>query len=127
MAAGERLKRNREFSRVYRHGSYQKGHWLGLHAQRRKGLASQEQPRVGFTVSRVIRGAVGRNRAKRLLREAYRLSQVDSALGYDLIVTARWKADEEPVFASLKREMEELLIRSGAARPLEASQEDSGD
>ena len=116
MATADSLKRNREFSRVYRVGSYQSGHWIGIHAYKRRGARAQEPTRVGFTVSRIITGAVGRNRAKRLLRESFRLSSVQMATGYDLILTARWQADKEPLFASLRAETDQLLVTAGAGR-----------
>lgn len=116
MACAERLKRNRDFSRVYRQGVYHNGRWIGLHAYRRRGKGLEYPTRVGFTVSRVIRGAVHRNRAKRLLREAFRLSAAEVNKGYDLIMTARWRADQEPALNLLISETNQLLIRSGAGR-----------
>ncbi|HZK29136.1 MAG TPA: ribonuclease P protein component [Clostridia bacterium] len=111
------LKKNREFSRVYRRGSYQSGSVIGLHAYRRRRAASLNASRVGFTVSRkTTRGAVGRNRAKRLLRESFRLSQIETGLGYDLILTAHWDAKDEPALPDLIRETEQLLLKSGAGQ-----------
>lgn len=46
-------------------------------------------PRLGLSVSRRVGIAVRRNRIKRLLREAFRLSQHDWPRGYDLIVVVR--------------------------------------
>jgi ribonuclease P protein component len=48
-----------------------------------------EQPRLGLVVGRKFGGAVQRNRAKRLLRNAFRLVQHDLPAGIDLICAPR--------------------------------------
>jgi ribonuclease P protein component len=46
--------------------------------------------RLGLTVTRRVAGAVGRNRVRRLLREAYRLTgSMILPLGLDLVVVAK--------------------------------------
>ncbi|NLA71051.1 MAG: ribonuclease P protein component [Clostridiaceae bacterium] len=115
VANAETLKKNREFSRVYRRGSYHSGRAIALHAYRRRGATAQNPSRIGFTVGRqAIRGAVRRNRAKRLLRESFRLSHVELKTGFDLIVTARWNYEKEPALTVLIEETEQLLLKSGA-------------
>jgi ribonuclease P protein component len=44
---------------------------------------------TGFTVSRQIRGAVKRNRARRRLREAYRSRSVSNPIDISVILVAR--------------------------------------
>jgi ribonuclease P protein component len=46
-------------------------------------------PRLGLVVSKRVGGAVLRNRARRLLREAYRLHQHDLTQVVDLVLVAR--------------------------------------
>ena len=46
-------------------------------------------PRIGISISRKVGIAPKRNRIKRLLREAFRLSQSDLPAGYDLVVVVR--------------------------------------
>jgi ribonuclease P protein component len=70
--------------------------------------------RLGLSVSRKVGGAVVRNRWKRLLREAFRLSRQQLPAGVDLIVIPR--PGVEP---SLPRLMESLLrLAARVARKL---------
>jgi ribonuclease P protein component len=73
--------------------------------------------RAGFAVSRTVRGAVRRNRVKRRLREAYRLSQDAAPPAVDLVVVGRpvvLRAD----FGALLRDMRTALGEvSGLRRP----------
>ncbi|HHX19143.1 MAG TPA: ribonuclease P protein component [Clostridiaceae bacterium] len=116
-ASVDRLKHNRDFSRVYRHGKCCRGRLVSLHVNRRRRVRSTVGSRVGFAVSRSVRGAVQRNRVKRLLRESFRLRHVDLLPGYDLVVTNRWQSADEPSLSALIEEMDRLLIESGVGRP----------
>jgi ribonuclease P protein component len=50
----------------------------------------RDHPRLGISVGRKrIRSAADRNRVKRLLREAFRLSKADLPAGVDLVVVPR--------------------------------------
>jgi ribonuclease P protein component len=62
-----RLKRRKDFQRVYRGGVVWRGSCFTLHV-----LASEGGVRLGIGVSRRFGTAVERNRAKRRLREAFR-------------------------------------------------------
>lgn len=45
--------------------------------------------RIGVTVTRKVAGAVGRNRVKRMVREAFRRSSLARSLELDLVIIAR--------------------------------------
>jgi ribonuclease P protein component len=62
-----RLKRRRDFGRVYREGKVWRGASFSLHA-----LAQDGEKRMGIVIPRQWGNAVARNRMKRLLREAFR-------------------------------------------------------
>ena len=64
-----RLLRHADFERVYKQGQrHFAAHMTVFYLRRAQGDAA----RVGFTVGRVLGGAVDRNRMKRRLREAVR-------------------------------------------------------
>jgi ribonuclease P protein component len=66
-------------------------------------------PRLGISASRRIGGAVLRNRWKRLLREAFRLTRSRLPTGIDLIVIPR--PASEPTLASLVESLPRLAGR----------------
>ncbi len=81
-----RIKESRQFARIKTQGRrFSLGcliiNWLlGPEAT---------QPRVGVVVSRKVGNAVARNRAKRFLREAYRIHQSELPKTLQLVVVAR--------------------------------------
>jgi ribonuclease P protein component len=77
-------------------------------------------PRVGLSVSRKVGNAVVRNRWKRLLREAFRLSQPSLPVGLDFILIPRSGQTEpalEPLMASLKKLTADAARRVGPLTP----------
>ena len=52
-------------------------------------LNGSSMSRLGVTATRRIGGSVVRNRARRLIREAYRLSADQLPPGFDFVVVAR--------------------------------------
>lgn len=65
-----RLLRHADFERVYKQG---RRHFATLMTVFYLPRKEPKGPRIGFTVSKVLGGAVVRNRMKRRLREAVRL------------------------------------------------------
>jgi ribonuclease P protein component len=83
-SAPAKLRRGAQFRRVLQGGSRAVGDLLAVHA-----LPGQVETRTGFIAGRGIGGAVVRNRARRLMREAWRM--VDSAVrpGTHVVLVAR--------------------------------------
>ena len=69
---------------------------------------------MGFAVSRQLRGAAHRNRARRRIREAYRHVREQMAVDIEMVVVARPSAATRP-FPELVEDMRRLanaLIRA---------------
>jgi len=80
-----RLTRSTDFKRVRRSGKSYAHPFVVLVVQ----ASETPKVRVGVTAGRSVGGAVQRNRAKRLLREAMRPLLPDLLPGWDLILIAR--------------------------------------
>ena len=116
------LRYNYEFSRVYKRGRFSTGRFVTVHCYKRPaGLKHNLTPvpsdiiRVGFCANKKQLGAVGRNRARRLMRESYRLIEGGIPLGIDLIFTLR-SLDEVPTFEEISKDMVLNLTRLGCLR-----------
>ena len=85
MKAAVTLKENRDFRRLYRKGATAVDRCMVLYCCRNR----LGRNRYGFTVSTKLGKAVVRNRARRRLREVYRLHLGELAVGWDIILVAR--------------------------------------
>ncbi|WP_158811146.1 ribonuclease P protein component [Beijerinckia sp. L45] len=119
-----RLKRRADFLRAAKgrrwHGkafSLQAGPVEDSEAQGESQIA-----RVGFTVTKKVGGSVVRNRARRRLREALRLSDgLPVRSGHDYVVIARLEAIRLP-FSTLQTDLTRAIRSVHAeARPHDAS------
>jgi ribonuclease P protein component len=87
-AKSRRLLRHSDFERVYKQGRrhfapHMTVFYLWRSNEEPKG------PRVGFTVGKALGGAVQRNRIKRRLREAVRLSGFSLDMAADVVINPK--------------------------------------
>ena len=79
------LKENYEFRRLYQKGKSAVGGGMVLYCRKNR----LDHNRLGLTASTKLGHAVVRNRARRRLREVYRLHNPELKQGYDIILVAR--------------------------------------
>lgn len=93
------VKENHLYSKAYAKGKKYVGRTVVVYVLRdtHAGLLKKRNPlkiavnRVGLTVTKKIGGAVVRNRCKRIIREAYRLTDREAGIrrGFIIIIVAR--------------------------------------
>jgi ribonuclease P protein component len=89
LGAFVRLTRRPDYQRVARGRRWQ-GQAFTLQALRREDAVSRAEPRIGFTATRKIGGAVERNRIRRRLKEAVRLTKtLEPRDDHDYVLVAR--------------------------------------
>jgi ribonuclease P protein component len=137
-----RLLRHADFERVYkqgrRHFSASMTVFYWSRPEPGANEPTSERPertpalrglRIGFTVGRALGGAVQRNRMKRRLREAVRMSLPASGIGADVVINPKKSllaADFGDVLNEVKRAFEVIEQKfSGKARPGAAAPRES--
>ncbi len=81
------LKRNRDFSRLYNKGKSYVAPSVVVYVLRNR----VNRTRIGITTSKKVGNAVERNRARRVIREAYRQLSLQVRPGVDIVMVARKK------------------------------------
>jgi ribonuclease P protein component len=100
-----RLKRGADFERVFKQRRTASDELLVVH-----GRANELSfARFGLSVSRKVGSAVERNRWKRLLRDAFRLTRSELPPGVDLVLIPR--TGIKPTLAGLKASLPRLAAR----------------
>ncbi len=81
-----RIRKGSEFAVVFREGRKRRYPHFTLHVL---STRRRDRARLGIIASRRVGGAVVRNRAKRLLREAFRCRGARLPAGLDVVAVAR--------------------------------------
>ena len=105
------LKLNHIFRRLYHTSGFADG-LLVLSARKNR----TDTNRVGITVSKKLGKAHVRNRARRRIREVYRLNEGQFQPGWDSVIVARSRAVEAP-FEKLTASLLTLAKKAGILRP----------
>jgi ribonuclease P protein component len=106
------LRKNSDFMRVYKKGRYYAGKYMVLYVLANKA----GKIRLGISVSKKLGKSVTRNRIRRLIRENYRLREVNVTAGIDLVFNAR-KTENFPTYDIIDREMTYLIRKLGVMNP----------
>ena len=116
MVFTQSLKQNHLFRRLYQRGKSAAGRCVVVYC-RKNGLDCN---RLGITAGTKVGHAVVRNRIRRRIREAYRLSESEYRRGYDIVVVARSRAADasyREIADCLRKQSERLgLIRKEERR-----------
>ena len=109
------LTRNNDFRRLYKRGKSLVDRNVVIYYSKNK-LGFN---RVGFTVGKKVGGAVTRNRAKRLMRESFRLLEPRLVQGFDFVLVSRGRLPHlkrQAVDASLSQLLGSVgMLQKGAS------------
>jgi len=101
-----RLRKHADFETVYHNGRRLFSAHMTVFFLRRES----REVRVGFTVPRALGTAVERNRIRRRMREAVRLSLAAAGTGVDVVIHPK-KSVLKAAFAELRGETEQAFAR----------------
>jgi len=102
MKTADTLKKNYEFRRLYQKGASAVSSGMVIYCRKNR----LGRNRLGITASTKLGHAVVRNRARRRLREIYRLNTDRLGRGWDIILVARSRTATAPY-----RELDDAFLR----------------
>ena len=108
MPAKNILRKKSDFDNLYKRGRSVGDRYVVVF-YRRNGF---EYNRIAYLASKKVGNSVCRNRARRLLRESYRLSKNDCDVGYDTIFIARNSINGKKC-GDVTASMRSALIKTG--------------
>ncbi|HEV2330790.1 MAG TPA: ribonuclease P protein component [Verrucomicrobiae bacterium] len=112
LSRGSRVTQNRDFIRIRQQGERLA---QGCLVANWNLLPEGASPKLGVVTSRKIGGAVQRTRARRLLRESFRLHQHEFARPIEIILVAR-NSIAGKKFADVEKDFLTTLRRAGLLR-----------
>ena len=116
-----RLLRHADFERVYKQGRrHFSASMTVFYWQRQNVTETGAGLRVGFTVSRALGGAVQRNRMKRRLREAVRLTRPATEVAADVVINPKkvvLTADFDSIVNEVRRAFVVIEQKLAPSRP----------
>ncbi len=101
----QRVRKRRDFEKAYEEGKKIVTHEFALFARPN----GKPHSRLGITTTRRLGKAVTRNRARRLVREAYRTHREEMPTGFDFVFVVRPRLLERK-----SRELGPLLVKAAA-------------
>ena len=110
-----RLRKNRDYQRVYRRGKSVGSHLMALVYVRAPGGL-----KIGFSASKKIGNAVTRNRARRRMRECVRVRIPRIKSGWHMVFIARRSIADAP-FSGIEKCVDKLLTQANLWRSAETS------
>jgi ribonuclease P protein component len=106
--ASQKIRKNAEYQTIFKNGKRLYGAFLRVHFV----IEENQTPRIGVIISRKLKGSVIRNRYKRLIREFFRLHQLEFKKGLHWIVVVS-KGFEPVNLATIEKELARLLNTAG--------------
>lgn len=84
------IKNNRTFLFLYKKGKCILSRNIVIYVRKN----NKPYNNIGITAGKKVGNAVARNRAKRVIRQAYRENEIDMPVGIDMIIVARSSSAE---------------------------------
>lgn len=97
-----RIKKNSEFRLVYKHGTFLVDSFCVVY----KMPVGKQITKVGFVTGKKVGNAVQRNRARRLMKEVYRIHQHEIREGYNIVIVGR-----DPLKQASYKEVEHSIMK----------------